>query len=91
MFSCDEDGKNETGSLTVRMSTWKSYENNSKSNLLKSVTKSNTHTLDIIDVRGYKYAIKVTTDDINEGVPDNFNWTLPDGVTTMTDFIVEYE
>jgi hypothetical protein len=79
---------NETGLLSVKMTTWNSYENNSKG----ASIKGDTITLDIIDSKKFKFDLRVTTDEIKAGVPDNFKWiTIYESDETLYDSERDFE
>jgi len=72
---CDNtDEEADTGSLIVRMSTWNSCVSDSGDGLLKRASASTVYTLNLVDLRNILYQFKVTTDEIQAGVPDDFNW-----------------
>ncbi len=80
-----DDDKNESGILNVKQRTWntfsqkKSTVNNSKS----------TYSWDLIDVRAFKYELKFTTDEIQEGMSDSdINWVT---VYTSNDMKLDSE
>jgi hypothetical protein len=72
LTGCKKDD-DENGFLTVKMSSWNNYMNSSKTTL---ATKENgdTITLDIVDMKKFRFDLKVTTDEITAGVPDDFDW-----------------
>lgn len=75
MFSGCEKEVTETreGTLSFQMRTWNTYETKSSENTL--VYQSDPVMLNFIDVMGYKYEMKVTTDEIQEGMKDaDINW-----------------
>ncbi len=74
--NCSKEEKEEekdSGLLSVNMVMWNSYDGSSKST--PGVTSpGEAITLDIIDVRSSRMDLKVTTDEVKEGMTDNFNW-----------------
>lgn len=75
LFSgCEKDSEEQgDGTLSVKMRTWNNFEVAS----VKSTTKSapNPIRLKFIDVKGYKYEMKVTTDEIKKGMKDtDLSW-----------------
>lgn len=74
--SCSKEEENEiseTGILSVRMTTWNSYKSGAGETSF-SQGANDPVTLEVIDVKSFKMDIKVTTGEIKEGVPDDFNW-----------------
>ena len=67
---CDKEPTLENnGTLSVQMRTWSTYENS----LTKSArnTFSDSIILSFLDIKGYKYEMKVTTDEISAGLKDS--------------------
>ncbi len=65
----DDDAYPDNGELSVKLRTWNNFETaNTKS---VSANLSDPTLLQFVDVKGYKYEMKVTTDDITEGVKDS--------------------
>lgn len=72
LTGCKKDNEDEggNGTLNVKFRTWNTYVENTA----KSSAKS-SYNLDLIDVRTYKYEMKFTTDEIQEGKSDSdINW-----------------
>lgn len=72
---CDKDEENKNnGILSMRLRTWNNYEVSISKSSLKSAS-SNPIRLPYIDMNGYKYEMKFTTDVIQEGMKDSdINW-----------------
>lgn len=67
--ACDKDDDNLTkGELSVKMRTWNSYEAPVKKSAHENFTEAIP--LKFVDMKGYKYEMKVTKDEITDGVKD---------------------
>lgn len=76
LFSgCEKDTDEPVdGTLSVKMRTWNNFGTLSVKSAIKS--SSDTIRLQFIDVKGYKYEMKVTTDEIKQGIKESdINWT----------------
>ncbi len=71
---CGEDSSTESnlkndGTLSVKMRTWNTYETKT---IKSPLTSSSTPIiLDFVDMKGYKYQMKVTADEIMEDLKDS--------------------
>ena len=81
MISCNtvETGPRGNGTLDFRMSAWNAYHSENKSDVPKISShggiRNTVRTLDIVDIRGFKSEIAVSTVDISEGVsPRDVEW-----------------
>jgi hypothetical protein len=67
---CDKEPTLENnGTLSFQMRTWSTYEGNAVKSALNGL--SDSIVLDFLDVKGYKYEMKVTTDEISPGLNDS--------------------
>lgn len=82
--SCKKEEPSDSGIIEIRLTTWNSEMSESKqNNILRS---GDTNTVYLIDTRKDFLQLKVTTDEITEGVPDNFDWiTIYQSNQTMLD------
>lgn len=74
LFSgCEDKDIKADGTLSMKLRTWNNYESLSTKSTLNSPSAS--FQLPFVDVIGYKYEMKVTTDEIQVGMKDSdINW-----------------
>lgn len=83
--SCQKDKEEESqnGTLSVNLRTWNTFSDKSTADLKSS------YTYDVVDVRAYKYEMKFTTDDIQEGILDSdIHWIT---AYTSTEMMLDSE
>jgi hypothetical protein len=65
--------KDEDGKLSMKLRMWNNYESTSTKNVQKSL--DNPIRLPFVDMVGYVYEMKVTTDEMKEGMKEtDLNW-----------------
>lgn len=83
-ISCKKEEPDDSGIIEMKFITWNSQMGISKNNDIPK--RGDVHTVYLIDSKKNTLHLKVTTDEIIEGVPDNFNWiTIYQSNETMLD------